>query len=241
MDNYIVEGYVWVDQNVDGIKDSDEVGYYGANVSLYKEEDDSFVKNEITDSEGKYSFDEVEEGRYYLIFSDIGQNNIFLESNGLVSQSGKTESFLVDDNKEISAPIIERIEIFKSLQIQGHLIIPSQKPDIDEMLSQRVSIEILDKYLVETPSSTSCEGQMLSGYKLIVSSRVDVVCEYSSKHSGVHAVSTSFLKSTFLVVPKSYINSQFDTKIIIEQTSQHLVDQRCSFISISALLSALNY
>lgn len=60
--------YVWFDTNTDGVQDEGEKGVSDVTVKLYDSTSGLFVKSTITDSNGKYLFNNLEPGDYYLEF-----------------------------------------------------------------------------------------------------------------------------------------------------------------------------
>ena len=70
-----ISGFAWVDANRDGKKDSREKGMSGVKVRLYADSTKSYLKDENgniiekkTDEEGKYAFDNIEKGKYIVLF-----------------------------------------------------------------------------------------------------------------------------------------------------------------------------
>jgi len=58
--------FVWIDKNVNGLQDSDEVGVSGINVTLKKDGQD--FNTTTTDSNGKYQFCGLKAGTYQVVF-----------------------------------------------------------------------------------------------------------------------------------------------------------------------------
>ena len=63
----VIGDFVWHDIDGDGIQDYNEPGIPGAKVKLYSVTRE-LIKTEITNSQGKYRFEEVDPGEYYIIF-----------------------------------------------------------------------------------------------------------------------------------------------------------------------------
>ena len=59
--------YVWVDENMDGIQDDNEMGKEGVTVYLF-DCDGNELAMDVTDSDGLYMFCELEEGQYMIQF-----------------------------------------------------------------------------------------------------------------------------------------------------------------------------
>lgn len=110
----------------------------------------------------------------------------------LVEGIGIADSFPVDP------------KYFTQLSIAETLIIPCPKPDMEQLLSVAVDIEIESVKLIETPVAKSNEGQNLSGCKLIVELRLREKVKYVADEptQKVHAAHyDNVLKSIFIVIP----------------------------------------
>lgn len=71
---YAISGNVWNDNNMNGIKDIDEINVKGLKVYLYQENGKDLVKDEkgkdvttITDDQGNYSFEKLKLGNYIVV------------------------------------------------------------------------------------------------------------------------------------------------------------------------------
>lgn len=62
-----VTGYVWVDANLDGLQDEEELPLAEVGVSLFLEGEDASSQDTFTDADGLYQFDEVEADLSYFI------------------------------------------------------------------------------------------------------------------------------------------------------------------------------
>lgn len=90
---------VWVDTNLNGVQDTGEVGEEGIEVNLYND-DDALIATTFTDNEGRYLFNEIVEGNYYLEFV-IDANMSFTEKekgddsnlDSNVDENGRTDVF----------------------------------------------------------------------------------------------------------------------------------------------------
>ncbi|WP_438329599.1 SdrD B-like domain-containing protein [Staphylococcus pseudintermedius] len=91
---YELGDYVWIDQNNDGMQNSDEVAVKGVKVTLTKS--DGSTMTTTTDENGKYLFTGLENGEYTVTFSELPEGyvptktqaggNTELDSNGLESK-----------------------------------------------------------------------------------------------------------------------------------------------------------
>ncbi|EIU0294145.1 carboxypeptidase regulatory-like domain-containing protein [Staphylococcus pseudintermedius] len=91
---YELGDYVWIDQNNDGMQNSDEVAVKGVKVTLTKS--DGSTMTTTTDEKGKYLFTGLENGEYTVKFSELPEGymptktqaggDTKLDSNGLESK-----------------------------------------------------------------------------------------------------------------------------------------------------------
>lgn len=66
-----LEGYAWIDKDIDGIVDNGELLIPGLKVGLYSFADDTkCLGTTVTDSSGKYSFENIPHGTYIIKFLD---------------------------------------------------------------------------------------------------------------------------------------------------------------------------
>ncbi len=70
-------GNVWIDANKDGLKNNGESGLQWVTVDLFNC-GGSWLKWQMTDSQGNYSFDSLQPGSYYVRFTLNGGNKIFM-------------------------------------------------------------------------------------------------------------------------------------------------------------------
>lgn len=103
---------------------------------------------------------------------------------------------------------------FKELIVDDILFIPSQKPEIEGLISITSDIEIISSKIICTDNKKSLEGQNLSGCKLIIEYKVKDLLVYTANRmtQPVHSAHyESNLKSTFVVVPCEINNIDIQT------------------------------
>ncbi len=148
-----VSGLVWKDLNGNGIQDNGEPGVEGVVVSLF-ECNGGFVDSQVTDSDGKYEFDQIIPGEYRLEFdiSGVDDNCAFtLQDAGLdsidsdVDQDGGIGCFTVnagDNIQNISAGLIPLASIGNYVwsDLNGDGVQDSNEPPIEG-----VTVELYDQ------------------------------------------------------------------------------------------------
>lgn len=98
--------FVWVDANRNGVQDDDEEGLSNVTVELYEEGGTTAVSTTRTGEDGKYSFNNIDAGTYYLIFKDvlgyartgsnIGENDVDSDAN---VETGRTELIELEEGQ----------------------------------------------------------------------------------------------------------------------------------------------
>lgn len=81
----------------------------------------------------------------------------------------------------VDSYLSENMKNFKQFNINDELCVPIEKPDIEQLTKVWVNYEILNYKLIETPSGTSCEGQILTGHKAFISGNLNLKFEYVSE------------------------------------------------------------
>lgn len=64
----MISGFTWVDSNANGQKDMEEEGLTGVNIALYNQMGEK-IDEQPSDQNGNYKFNDISEGKYYLIFT----------------------------------------------------------------------------------------------------------------------------------------------------------------------------
>ncbi|MGL5066533.1 MAG: hypothetical protein ACRC6T_01720 [Sarcina sp.] len=111
-------------------------------------------------------------------------------------------SFRSDFSPNQSIP--EYSKYFKEEIINEILAIPCQKPDMERLLKTLVDVTVEDKKLIKTEKGLSNEGQILTGYKLVVKLRIKEKITYVADHctQSVHAAHFETIKNLFIIIPE---------------------------------------
>lgn len=131
--------------------------------------------------------------------------------------------------------------VFKQLNIEKIVCLPDAKPDIEQIVKVISELVIKKTKVIKTPKGTSLEGQLLTGWKLVIEGVVKQKIQYvaDEPEQSVHATHADIPFSTFIVLPENFT---MDTPLTIlgyiEDVYAHMTNERCIFINITTLLTA---
>lgn len=130
---------------------------------------------------------------------------------------------------------------FKQFQIQKNLCIPSEKPDIEEIIYANIYTKTCESYTISSPKSISQEGQILTGNKLIVYGEILLKIQYTAYRfdQSIHASEFKIPFSNYIVMDKHY-NADLESYIspYIEDVFIRQVSKRNFYTNIMLLLDA---
>lgn len=130
---------------------------------------------------------------------------------------------------------------FKQLNIDYTLCIPNKKPNIDQIVRVWVDTDVIDTEIIKTPICTSIEGQVLTGYKLLVCGDIKLKIEYMACDTtqSVHTAHTSVPFCGDIVLPSNInINSLIKSSVLVEDITSDRLDCRCIYNNITMMLIA---
>jgi hypothetical protein len=130
---------------------------------------------------------------------------------------------------------------FKQFTVQENVCIPEAKPDIEQITRVMAEVRITSTKVIKTPVATSLEGQILTGWKLIVEGEVNQKVEYVADEptQSVHAAHFSVPFSTFIVLPATYVpGTPLHVTGYIEDIYAKQIGKRCIFKNITILAVA---
>lgn len=131
--------------------------------------------------------------------------------------------------------------IFKQLTLQETGGIPDAKPDVEKLIKGFTHIEITYTKVIRTPVGKSLEGQVLTGYKLLVQGESIQKIEYVADESAqsIHTAYFNVPFSTFIVLPSNFImGTPVTVTPYIENIYLEMTDKRILSGSIILLLDA---
>lgn len=150
----------------------------------------------------------------------------------------------------IANELPEAPQYFAQVSIPETLVIPSQKPNMEQIVSITVEPVVEAMKIIDTPCIKSHEGQFLSGKKLVVELKlieklVYVACEPSQSVHAAHYENT--FKSVFIIIPKVFNETTVEDllrqgKILVKPYVEDIYaeqrDCRTIFKNITLLLDA---
>lgn len=131
--------------------------------------------------------------------------------------------------------------VFREFTVHETLVMPEAKPDVEQILKVIAQAGITSTRVIRTPIGRSLEGQILSGFKLIVEGEILQKIEYVADkcNQSVHAVHFNIPFSTFIVLPSNYtIGTPVAVTAYIEDIYVETIDKRTIFKNVMLLLDA---
>lgn len=137
----------------------------------------------------------------------------------------------------------EKCELFKHLNVEGKLILPEGKPDMEQMIKVMAEVIITEKRIKNIPVGTTLEGQNLTGRILIVEGEIREKIKYAACEPTkvVHGVQFHVPISIFLMLPSDYkIDDPIDVKGYIEDIEISILDKRKIYQNVVLLMDGKN-
>ena len=135
------------------------------------------------------------------------------------------------------------------ISIPETLIIPEQKPDIEQINSVNVTVEILRKKVIVTPNSDGVEnqeGKLLTGRKIIVEGQLCQTINYTADvpEQSVHSAHFVVPFSAFIVLANPIstldpLDINFDINACVEDVFIMDVSPRQIFKNVTLFLQAV--
>lgn len=122
--------------------------------------------------------------------------------------------------------------------------IPAEKPDMEELNSENVTVQILRKRVIDTPISggDNLEGKIITGKKLAVEGLICKSIAYTADQASqpVHSAHASVPFSAYIVLPASTsLTDTFDVKTCVEDVFISEISRRQIFQNITLFLQAV--
>lgn len=118
-----------------------------------------------------------------------------------------------------------------------NIIVPAEKPDIEEISSVIVDPEIISLRVVNTAKGISNEGQHLTGKKIVaeIKLRQKIMYVANTETQSVHVVENEYYQSAFIVIPTKICGTDpevllecnyLQAKILVENIFAEKIDKR---------------
>lgn len=130
---------------------------------------------------------------------------------------------------------------FKQMNVEFTFCVPTQKPDIEQVVKVWVKPSIFSYKVVKTPKGTSLEGQNVTGYKLMIQGDIQYKVEYVAlePEQSLHTAHTTIPFCGYVVLPERFNPNVFiATNVEVEDIYSDLVDTRCIYNNVTLMLSA---
>ncbi|WP_053956598.1 Ig-like domain-containing protein [Inediibacterium massiliense] len=131
--------------------------------------------------------------------------------------------------------------VFKQFSVMENVTIPEVKPEAEDIVKVIADVEVVDQTIIETPVATSYEGQMLTGWKVIIEGLLKQKIEYIADEptQSMHCAHFEVPFSTYLVLPKNFKPcTPIEIKSCIEDIYFEQLDKRNIFKNITLVLQA---
>lgn len=175
-------------------------------------------------------------------------------SSGLIEITGLC-------NPADTTQVISLTPYWKQMYISESLQIPEQKPDVEQINSIDISVDIIRAEVIKTPRSyndtgavpvaqPNLEGRLLSGRKLIIEGQLCQKVVYTALETSQPLHSAHFYVpfSSFIVVPENVtfgtatedsFNVRFDVNVCVEDVTACVIDKRSILKQVTLMLYAV--
>lgn len=134
--------------------------------------------------------------------------------------------------------------LWTQISVPENLIIPDQKPDIEQINSVKIKANILKKKIIVTPKSNgeNQEGKIITGRKLIVEGELAQAVTYTADvpEQTVHTAHFIVPFSAFIVLPEDTpLDTNYEINVCIEDVFIKNFCPRQIFKNVTLLLQAI--
>lgn len=182
----------------------------------------------------KYKVKVISNPCNYQIMNEATATYLYKLPNGVVGKSSSTTK--LNDLNIINM----RTANFKQFNICEYLLIPDEKPPIEDINNILGEIEIVKSHIITTPKIESLEGQILSGYKIIIHGLLKLVIEYTACEvlQSVHSAHYYIPFSTFVILPIDFVfGSKVQVYPVVEDIYSKSIDCKTLFIDATTMVS----
>lgn len=165
-------------------------------------------------------------------------NEAFAEFNYRVSMNSPEMTKVVGP---ASVKIETASSTFKEFCLDGVLVVPCPKLDIEEVNDLISDIKITNYHVIKTIKGVSHENRRLTGYKLIINGVLTQTLEYTANDivQSVHSAYFERKFSTYIILPEDFkVGTNINLNGIIEDVYYNQLNSREVFSNITILLDA---
>lgn len=130
---------------------------------------------------------------------------------------------------------------FKYLSICEDLWKSCATPNILDVDNVIAEVSNLNFHVIKTIVGTSNDGQILTGYKVVVQQIINITVEYTSddKNNSVYTFNSTLPFSSFIVLPQNYkIGSKLSVNSKIDHITFKKKTKNCIYLNLCILLSS---
>lgn len=169
-------------------------------------------------------------------------------------------------NPQNTTDVISDLPYWKQMHITESLVIPQQKPDIEQINALDLSVSIFRTKVIETPRTyndgevppqplPNVEGKLLSGRKLIIEGQLCQKVSYTADEpqQSLHSAHFYVPFSSFIIVPLNVtlptstggtvtldsLNVNYEVNACIEDVSVCTLDKRRILKQVTLMLNAV--
>ena len=152
-ESYQIEGTAWLDENENGAKDSSEITLSNMTVYLIDAETNEIVQTKTTEAEGKYRFENVQNGNYMIIFEyDTTKYAVTEYQKQGVSENNN--SSVISTTKVINGQE-KNVAITKTFNIDGSSISNINAGFVELKIFDMKLDKYINKVIIQTNKSTT--------------------------------------------------------------------------------------
>jgi len=135
----------------------------------------------------------------------------------------------------------EKIENYQQISLSEKLLIPASQPLIKSLIRVSCGVDICSQKVVSTPVSTSFDGKILTGWKLIVEGFISFNIEYAAEEEAntLHGLHFEIPFCSYIVLPRDFrLHSQIIVKGYIEDIKIEKLSNRKLFTNTLFFIAA---
>lgn len=139
----------------------------------------------------------------------------------------------------ISGCCYAEVEYFKQMNTDFTMVIPTQKPDIEQIVRVWVKPQIIKQEVIETPRGVSHEGQILTGHKLMVLGMTEYKVEYVALDltQTVHTAHIQVPFCGYVVLPEhACLEGSIRASVVAEDMYSKQIDRRSIYNNMTMLI-----